>query len=228
VLVLSIVVGLVWYRGIAARDEHRHVSIVLLGVGQVARAFVEQVVAGRDIWSERYGVTVQIESVSDRSGVLTSGQYLDDATLQAILKSKSEGLSLREMHNRGWPHRRATAAIHDGLDPGMLTAIRYESRDGGRSARRVVVDLTAANTTELLIQARSNGAGVVIANKLPVTASMSQYRRLTMATSAPYDSRFRYETTVGAALPVIATLSSLVASLDRLEQVQGCFSGTLG
>jgi hypothetical protein len=38
---------------------------------------------------------------------------------------------------------------------------------------------------------------------------------------------FFYEATVGAGLPVIATLQHLIASGDRVDRVEGIFSGTL-
>ncbi len=40
--------------------------------------------------------------------------------------------------------------------------------------------------------------------------------------------RARWETTVGAGLPVIVTLNRLVASGDPVMQITGTFSGTLG
>jgi len=39
---------------------------------------------------------------------------------------------------------------------------------------------------------------------------------------------YRYETTVGASLPVIETLKDLVRTGDRVTLVEGAFSGTLG
>ena len=61
------------------------------------------------------------------------------------------------------------------------------------------------------------GAGVVTANKVPVTSSYNDWQWLTMPR---YPPSFRYETTVGAALPVISTLSSLVVSMDTLGHAE--------
>src|SRR5690606_31061059 len=48
-------------------------------------------------------------------------------------------------------------------------------------------------------------------------------------TNGPRDlARGRWETTVGAGLPVIATLTRLVASGDSITRIAGTFSGTLG
>ena len=40
--------------------------------------------------------------------------------------------------------------------------------------------------------------------------------------------RFRYETTVGSAVPVIEATLGLMRAADRIDSVQGALSGTLG
>jgi homoserine dehydrogenase len=76
----------------------------------------------------------------------------------------------------------------------------------------------------LLIKARAAGVHVVLANKLPLVDPLTQYQRL--VGSAP--GALRYEVTVGAGLPIVSTLQGLLASGDRAERIEGCFSGTLG
>lgn len=49
-----------------------------------------------------------------------------------------------------------------------------------------------------------------------------------MADARRHHRDFRYETTVGASLPVIETLQDLVRTGDRVRLVEGSFSGTLG
>jgi aspartokinase/homoserine dehydrogenase 1 len=39
---------------------------------------------------------------------------------------------------------------------------------------------------------------------------------------------WHYETTVGASLPIVRTIQDLVRTGDRLERIEGAFSGTLG
>ena len=89
----------------------------------------------------------------------------------------------------------------------------------------VVIDTTSSNATIPLIkQALSRGGYVVTANKKPLTGSQSDFDDLlTVGKDTLY-----FETTVGAGLPVIRTLQSLLATGDEIESIQGCFSGTLG
>jgi aspartokinase/homoserine dehydrogenase 1 len=49
-----------------------------------------------------------------------------------------------------------------------------------------------------------------------------------MAVARRHHRLYLYETTVGASLPVIATLKDLVRTGDRVKLIEGSFSGTLG
>jgi aspartokinase/homoserine dehydrogenase 1 len=63
-------------------------------------------------------------------------------------------------------------------------------------------------------------------NKIATSSSYLQYQRLkTIANKR--DVAFRYETNVGAGLPVISTLNDLIGSGDEILQIQGVLSGSL-
>jgi homoserine dehydrogenase len=63
---------------------------------------------------------------------------------------------------------------------------------------------------------------IVLANKIPLVGPWAETRALLE------HPRLRYEVTVGAGLPVIATLRYLLDTGDRIRAIEGCFSGTLG
>jgi homoserine dehydrogenase len=108
----------------------------------------------------------------------------------------------------------------------------------GRSGS-LVVDCTAtAATVPALLFARDQRYKVVLANKKPLTTDQEVYDRLTSAggtvdghergTPVRQLAHTRWETTVGAALPVIGTLNRLMACGDEVQRIAGTFSGTLG
>jgi len=72
----------------------------------------------------------------------------------------------------------------------------------------------------------ANGFNVVAANKKANTASMDYYREI-RATAARHFRKFMYETNVGAGLPFIDTLQSLIRSGDELKNFGGILSGSL-
>jgi len=91
----------------------------------------------------------------------------------------------------------------------------------------VLVDVTAEDTTDLLIAALGQGFDLVLANKKPLAGTAASHRRLLEAAAA-VARRVRYEATVGAGLPILDTFRKLVESGDRVLRVEGCVSGTLG
>jgi homoserine dehydrogenase len=72
------------------------------------------------------------------------------------------------------------------------------------------------------------GAGihVVTPNKRAGSGPLSRWQAIHAAADAG-GSRFQYEATVGAGLPVVQTLRDLLDTGDRLIEVEGMFSGTL-
>lgn len=93
----------------------------------------------------------------------------------------------------------------------------------GASKHDILADCTASEASfPLLEKAMDLGMGIVLANKKPLTASPALFKRLTSHRNA------RFEATCGAGLPVILTAQRLIRGGDKLAQVQGQLSGTLG
>lgn len=72
----------------------------------------------------------------------------------------------------------------------------------------------------------ANGFNVVAANKKANTTSLAYYREM-RTVAARHFRRFMYETNVGAGLPIIDTLQSLIRSGDELKSFGGILSGSL-
>ena len=70
------------------------------------------------------------------------------------------------------------------------------------------------------------GIHVITPNKHAGAGPLDRYRAIRTA-AATGGSRFRYEATVGAGLPIIQTLRDLLDTGDELVAVEGIFSGTL-
>lgn len=63
-------------------------------------------------------------------------------------------------------------------------------------------------------------------NKIATSSSLLQYQRL-QTIAHKRGVSFRYETNVGAGLPVISTLQDLINSGDKILQIQGVLSGSM-
>ncbi len=192
-------------RGRRPRIVIRHVPLIVLGVGGVGRSLLRQIVSSRDLHRDRYGIRLQVVALADSGGAVVEPRGLGDESLRAVERLKAQGGSLAESP-QGY-HASDAAAIVD-----------VAGTDGA-----IVVDCTATDAVvPALDLALDRGYGVVLANKKPLTGSWDQFRRLVGS------GRLRYEATVGAGTPVIATLEGLIRGGDEVTRIRGAFSGTLG
>ncbi len=110
--------------------------------------------------------------------------------------------------------------------PADLDALDEKLLAGGLE-RRIVVDATASEAVaRRYVTWLEAGVGVVTPNKKANTLDMGYYRRLREA-AGRREVSYHYETTVMAGLPVVFTVRDLLRSGDRIDHVEGVFSGTL-
>lgn len=192
--------------------------IILFGVGGVGRALIQQIVTQRGFHALQFGLNLQLLAVCDSDGaVIEPSEGLDDDLLTELVTAKADGQRLAN-HPEG------------GTQSNLVGIVDIAGRAG-----TVVVDCTASDTTvNALLYALDERYKIVLANKKPLTIDQEVYDRLTSAgvttdgTPVRHLGRTRWETTVGAGLPVIATLNRLMGSGDEIERINGAFSGTLG
>jgi aspartokinase/homoserine dehydrogenase 1 len=72
----------------------------------------------------------------------------------------------------------------------------------------------------------ARGIHVITPNKKAFSSSFENYKAL-QAAADEGSSHYFYETTVGAALPIITTLCDLIYTGDHIRSIKGIFSGTL-
>lgn len=72
----------------------------------------------------------------------------------------------------------------------------------------------------------SNSISVVTCNKIACSSNYSHYENLHQI-AAVNQCWFKYETTVGAALPVIKTIDDLIQSGDNIKKIEAVLSGSL-
>ena len=96
------------------------------------------------------------------------------------------------------------------------------------SNQRIFVDCTASQSiAEKYLDIIDKGFSVVTANKIANTLDQEYYWSI-RESAQKHKVHFRYETNVGAGLPIINTLQGLLAVGDEIIEIQGILSGTLG
>jgi aspartokinase/homoserine dehydrogenase 1 len=91
----------------------------------------------------------------------------------------------------------------------------------------VFIDCTAdARVSTYYGEILSSYTSVITANKIACSSEYSYYQQL-KTIAGDRGVRFMFETTVGAGLPIIRTISDLVLSGDRIHKIEAVLSGTL-
>ena len=175
--------------------------VFLLGMGGVGRALLSQIMAARDLHRGRNGLKFAVLGMADSAGMLHGARGLTDAALQKALDAKQRTGRLPEA---GLTHASMLALVNT------------------LPANTILVDTSATDlTVPAILKAKKRGMGVVLANKRPVAGELAWW-------DAIADNRSRWETTCGAALPVISTLNTLLDNGDTVNRIEGTLSGTLG
>ena len=90
----------------------------------------------------------------------------------------------------------------------------------------VIIDCTASvEVSRRYASWLRRGIHVITPNKKAGSGPYDEYREI--RSSSRGEARFYYEATVGAGLPVIATLKDLVKTGDEILEIEGVLSGTL-
>jgi len=91
----------------------------------------------------------------------------------------------------------------------------------------VFVDVTANEVVASVYGTLlAKSVAVVACNKIACSSSYENYKKLKNL-ARTYNTRFLFETNVGAGLPIIGTLNDLMRSGDKITRIQAVLSGTL-
>jgi len=176
------------------------IDLVLIGArGQVGSALRGQLGRQLQQWREQLGLDLKLVAAFDRRGFAFDLQGLAPDELDGRLAPRQDG------------------------DADRL--LEHVARAG--APRTVVIDCTASGeVADQYSRLLAGGVGIVGANKHANSRCLASYRELQRAAHrnrAPY----RYETTVGAAIPLLGPLRDLRLRGERVLSIRGVLSGSL-
>lgn len=180
----------------------KEMPVVVLGVGGVGRALVQQLVEGRALDAGRNGLQFTLVAIADSRRWRWNADGVSDAALETLLQAKRG--------RKVWGEER----------PSLLEGVQ-QAMTGQPPG--ILVDATAeAGMEPILDAALAWGWGVVLANKKPLTGPWA-------AAQAYFNHpRLRHGATVGGGQPVVALLRYLLDTNDTILTIRGQLSGTLG
>ena len=175
-------------------------SIGLIGPGHVGATFLDQLETRRAWLSDEYGVDLRVRAIATSKTMLVSETPID----------------LSEWRDR---------LSGDGVPTDLEALTDYVQTESVPHA--VMIDCTASDDIgDRYLGWLERGIHVITPNKKGNTSSLEYYRALRDAGRSA-NSHYLYETTVGAALPILQALRDLVQTGDVIHRVEGILSGTL-
>jgi aspartokinase/homoserine dehydrogenase 1 len=144
-----------------------------------------------------------------------------DLRVRAIARSQKMLLGDRRVDISRWQDDFDSAAIETDLEA-------FEQHiNPDHLPHAVIIDCTASeHIASRYAGWLSRGIHVITPNKKAFSSAYQDYTALQEAADKG-SSHYFYETTVGAALPVISTLCDLIYTGDEIRSIRGIFSGTL-
>ena len=180
-------------------SEYQELNLFICGIGTVGGQLIEQIALQQDRLRRKRGLKINVVGIA-RS---TKGAF------------DRNGIDLSK-----W---KETLAGGNDITPARLK----EEVIGMNIFNSVFVDCTASRQIAQLYQTfLEHNISVVAANKIAASSDYDSYIKLRQ-TARDRGVWFRYETNVGAGLPIIGTINDLCNSGDKILKIEAILSGTL-
>lgn len=180
-------------------SEYKVLNLFICGVGTVGGKLIEQIQKQYEELKERNRLKLNVVGIASSTKAIFNRDGIDLSTYKAQLANSSPNTSQQ-------------------LREGVLKMNIFNS---------VFVDCTASKEiADLYQQFLEHNISVIAANKIAASGKYEAYVKL-RKTAIDRGVKFRYETNVGAGLPIIGTINDLRNSGDHILKIEAVLSGTL-
>lgn len=180
-------------------SEYKVLNLFICGVGTVGGKLIEQIKKQYEELKERNCLKLNVVGIaSSRNAIFNR-----------------DGLDLENFHDK---LKRSDPSTPERLRDAVINMNIFNS---------VFVDCTASKDIAMLYQSfLEHNISVVAANKIAASSDYASYLKL-KTTALARGVKFRFETNVGAGLPIIGTINDLRNSGDKILKIEAVLSGTL-
>ena len=181
-------------------SETQVLNLFIVGVGNVGQHLLEQIRLQHDNLLKNKALELRVVGISNSRKCVFNREGIDIANYKDLL-DKSD-----------------IVASPENIKEGVLGMNIFNS---------VFVDCTAnEGVASLYADLLSHNVNVVAANKIAASSCYKNYSKLKQI-ARKKDVKFLFETNVGAGLPIINTINSLINSGDKILKIEAVLSGTL-
>jgi len=180
-------------------------KIAILGFGAVGKGVAHVIAMKKDYLQEKYGLNLRIVAAADSSGGVIFNEGLD---ANLLLNTKKEKGKVSDYPGYGVSGLKSLKILEE-VDYDCLVEVTPTNIEDGEPA------------LSHLLTAMENGKDVVTSNKGPLALSFRE-----LDDSARFnDVQFRFEASVGGAMPIINFAHENLAGCN-IESIYGILNGT--
>ena len=180
-------------------SEYKVLNLFICGIGTVGGMLLEQIRTQQQFLMQSRRLKLNVVGISDVDNFVLDRDGIDLDNYEKILRA-------------GFP------ANTEHMKEEIVKMNIFNS---------VFVDCTASRQIAMLYQTfLEHNISVVAANKIAASSDYDSYLKLKQ-TARDRGVWFRYETNVGAGLPIIGTINDLCNSGDKILKIEAILSGTL-
>ena len=180
-------------------SEYKVLNLFICGIGTVGGMLLEQIRTQQQILMQQKRLKLNVVGISDVDNFVLDREGIDLNNYEKILRA-------------GYP------ANTEHMRDEIIKMNIFNS---------VFVDCTASRQIAVLYQTfLEHNISVVAANKIAASSDYDSYVKLRQ-TARDRGVYYRYETNVGAGLPIIGTINDLCNSGDKILKIEAILSGTL-
>ena len=180
-------------------SEYNVLNLFICGVGTVGNKLIEQIKLQYEELKQNRRLKLNVVGIASSHNAIFNRDGLDLDNYRELLKNS---------------------------EPSNTSKLRKEVI-GMNIFNSVFVDCTASNEVAALYQDfLEHNISVIAANKIAASSDYGSYIKL-KRTALARGVKFRFETNVGAGLPIIGTINDLRNSGDKILKIEAVLSGTL-
>ena len=180
-------------------SEYNVLNLFICGVGTVGGQLIEQIKCQYEELKHRSQLKLNVVGIASSHNAIFNREGIDLDNYRALLKA-SEPSNPQKLRDN------------------ILSMNIFNS---------VFVDCTASKDIAALYESLlAHNISVIAANKIAASGDYDYYQKLKHLALAK-GVKFRYETNVGAGLPIIGTINDLRNSGDKILKIEAVLSGTL-
>ena len=181
-------------------EQIKELNLFVTGVGNVGGKLLQQLHGQQDYLLKNLRLKIRVISISNSRKMILSKSPIK----LEIWKNELEKIGIKADRKKFFNHIK-----------------KLNLRNS------IFIDNTASEEiADEYVSYLKNSIGVVTCNKIACASNLDNYNNL-KKTARRFVTPFLFETNVGAALPIIDTLNNLVASGDKIFEIQAILSGSL-